>query len=63
MEHEARVFCTKISRHSLFRDVSNTYAMELLRDKEIGELLLRPARNSRSKAVCVVKVGNNCMVN
>eukprot|EP00796_Vickermania_ingenoplastis_P010650 gene10650-7397_t len=57
MEADASVFCTKISEHPLFRDVSNVEAMALLRDKDIGEVLFRPSSHGKSKAICMVKIG------
>lgn len=63
MEKDVRVFATKVSRHPLFRDVHSARALELLQDKELGEVLLRPARRFRHKAVCMVKVGLNCISN
>jgi transcriptional accessory protein Tex/SPT6 len=59
MEQQVRVFATKMSRHPLFRDVSKTVAAEMLRDKEIGEALLRPRTHSVHRVVCEVKVGAN----
>lgn len=57
VEQQVRVFATKMSRHPLFRDVSKNVAAEMLRDKEIGEALLRPRSHSVHRVVCEVKVG------
>ncbi|SCU72580.1 Holliday-junction resolvase-like of SPT6/SH2 domain containing protein, putative [Trypanosoma equiperdum] len=57
LDIDARVFATKVSRHSLFRDVNSTKAVEFLQNKKIGEVLLRPASGHRNKAVAVVKIG------
>ncbi|KAG5469594.1 hypothetical protein LSCM1_02825 [Leishmania martiniquensis] len=59
VEQQVRVFATKMSRHPLFRDVSKNGAAEMLRDKEIGESLLRPRTGSVHRVVCEVKVGSN----
>lgn len=57
VEQQVRVFATKMSRHPLFRDITKNMSAELLRDKEIGEVLLRPRSHSTSRVVCEVKVG------
>ncbi|AIO01610.2 transcription elongation factor, putative [Leishmania panamensis] len=59
VEQQVRVFATKMSRHPLFRDVSKKGAANMLRDKEIGESLLRPRTASVHRLVCEVKVGGN----
>ncbi|KAG5495275.1 hypothetical protein JKF63_02340 [Porcisia hertigi] len=59
VEQQVRVFATKMSRHPLFRDVSKNGAADMLRDKEIGEALLRPRTSSVHRVVCEVKVGGN----
>ncbi|KAG5469241.1 hypothetical protein LSCM4_02639 [Leishmania orientalis] len=59
VEQQVRVFATKMSRHPLFRDVSKNGAAEMLRDKEIGESILRPRTGSVHRVVCEVKVGGN----
>ncbi|AYU82312.1 Holliday-junction resolvase-like of SPT6/SH2 domain containing protein, putative [Leishmania donovani] len=59
VEQQVRVFATKMSRHPLFRDVSKNGAADMLRDKEIGESLLRPRTSSVHRVVCEVKVGSN----
>ncbi|KPI86569.1 hypothetical protein ABL78_4344 [Leptomonas seymouri] len=58
VEQQVRVFATKMSRHPLFRDVSKSISAEMLRDKEIGEALLRPRSHSVHRVVCEVKVGS-----
>ncbi|GET92066.1 hypothetical protein, conserved [Leishmania tarentolae] len=58
VEQQVRVFATKMSRHPLFRDVSKSGAADMLRDKEIGESLLRPRTGSVHRVVCEVKVGS-----
>ncbi|KAL7697616.1 Holliday-junction resolvase-like of SPT6/SH2 domain containing protein [Lotmaria passim] len=58
VEQQVRVFATKMSRHPLFRDVSKNVSAEMLRDKEIGEALLRPRSHSVHRVVCEVKVGS-----
>ncbi|KPA84429.1 hypothetical protein ABB37_02404 [Leptomonas pyrrhocoris] len=57
VEQQVRLFATKMSRHPLFRDVSKNVSAEMLRDKEIGEALLRPRSHSLHRVVCEVKVG------
>lgn len=54
---DASIFAKSLSQHPLFRDIGKTDAMDLLRDKEIGEALFRPSATRKSKAICMVKIG------
>lgn len=58
IEANAAVFSSKISDHVLFRDITRTEAMEMLRDKEIGEVLFRPSTGKKSKSICMIKIGS-----
>jgi hypothetical protein len=47
----------KISRHNFFRNVSSRTAVEMLREKNIGEFLIRPNAFRRDEAIFSVKIG------
>lgn len=63
IEEDANNFVSKLSKHPLFRDVSLAEAVELLRDKEIGEVLFRPSERQRVKSICMVKLGTMVIAN
>lgn len=63
IEEDATSFASKLSKHPLFRDVSQTEAMDLLRDKEIGEVLFRPSSRQKVKSICMVKFGAMVVAN
>lgn len=63
IEEDANTFASKLSKHPFFRDVSKTEAMDLLRDKEIGEVLFRPSSRQKVKSICMVKLGTMAIAN
>lgn len=56
-------FGSGFSRHVYFKNINHIRANEELRDREIGEKVLRPSSGHRKKAVCVVKLGLSCCGN
>lgn len=53
----------KISRHDLFKNVSMLKATELLRDKSLGECLIRASKGRKNEAMICVKIGDVLIAN
>lgn len=58
----AAVNSMKISRHSLFKNVTRQRAVELLQDKHIGECLIRGSSRKNYATICV-KIGHRMIAN